>query len=98
MFTRGRPGDCFDLADQVSLRRLSTPQTVLEGVEGSVVIDEIQRRPDLFELLMGLVDCPDNRAQFLVLGSASPQFVKGVSESLAGRIGFIDLSGFPLDV
>jgi predicted AAA+ superfamily ATPase len=61
-----------------------------------VVIDEVQRRPDLFELLRVLVDRPDNSARFLLLGSASPRIVKNVSESLAGRIGFADLSGFHL--
>jgi len=67
---------------------------VLEQLSGLVVIDEVQRRPDLFELLRVLVDRPQNRARFLLLGSASPNLVKGVSESLAGRIGFVDLSGF----
>ena len=61
-----------------------------------MVIDEVQRRPGLFELLRVLVDRPRNAARFFLLGSASPQLVKGVSESLAGRIGFIDLSGFNL--
>jgi predicted AAA+ superfamily ATPase len=61
-----------------------------------VIIDEIQRRPDLFELLRVLVDRPNNVARFLILGSASPDLIKGVSESLAGRVGFIDLAGFDL--
>jgi predicted AAA+ superfamily ATPase len=68
----------------------------LEGLTDLVVIDEVQRRPDLFELLRVLVDRPQNATLFLLLGSASPQLVKGVSESLAGRIGFVDLSGFNL--
>jgi hypothetical protein len=58
-----------------------------------VVLDEIQRLPELFELLRVLVDRPDNPARFLVLGSASPGLVRGVSETLAGRIGFVDLTG-----
>jgi len=62
-----------------------------------VVLDEIQPRPDLFELLRVLVDRPDNDARFLVLGSASLDLVRGVSESLAGRIGFVDLSPFFID-
>jgi predicted AAA+ superfamily ATPase len=61
-----------------------------------VIIDEVQRRPDLFEILRVLADRPENPAQFLLLGSASPHLVKGVSESLAGRVGFVDLSGFDL--
>ncbi len=68
----------------------------LEELSGLVIIDEIQRRPDVFELLRVLVDRSHNPARFLILGSASPGLVKGVSESLAGRIGFIDLSGFDL--
>ena len=71
--------------------------TALEGLEDLVIIDEIQRQPELFELLRVLVDRPDSKARFLVLGSASPGLVKGVSESLAGRVGFVDLSGFVLD-
>jgi hypothetical protein len=86
----------FDLEDPVDLRRLSAPMSVLQELSGLVIIDEVQRRPDLFELLRVLADRARNAARFLLLGSASPQLVKGVSESLAGRIGFIDLSGFDL--
>jgi predicted AAA+ superfamily ATPase len=68
----------------------------LEKLSQLVIIDEVQRQPKLFELLRVLVDRPDNSARFLLLGSASPYLVKGVSESLAGRIGFTDLSGFSL--
>jgi len=87
----------FDLEDPVDNQRLSAPMTVLEGLSGLVVIDEIQRRPELFELLRVLVDRSESRARFLILGSASPSLVKGVSESLAGRVGFVDLGGFSLD-
>ncbi len=90
------PTEFFDLESPVDLRRLSAPMTTLEKLSGLVVIDEVQRRPDLFELVRVLVDRPENRARFLLLGSASPGIVTGVSESLAGRIGFIDLSGFTL--
>jgi uncharacterized protein len=90
------PSTYFDLEDPVDTRRLSAPMTVLRALSGLVIIDEVQRRPDLFELLRVLVDRPQNHAQFLLLGSASPQLVRGVSESLAGRIGFVDLSGFDL--
>jgi len=61
-----------------------------------VIIDEVQRKPELFEILRVLVDRPGHNARFLILGSASPHLVKGVSESLAGRIGFVDLAGFQL--
>lgn len=86
----------FDLENPVDIQRLSAPMITLEQLSGLVIIDEIQRRPELFELLRVLADRPNNSARFLILGSASPGLVKGVSESLAGRIGFVDLSGFDL--
>lgn len=90
--------DCtfFDLESPLDLRRLSAPQRALEGLRGLVVIDEIQRKPGLFEILRVLLDRPEQPARFLTLGSASPALVKGVSESLAGRVGFLDLAGFDL--
>ena len=96
MIADRRSSTYFDLENPVDVRRLSAPLSVLQGFSGLVIIDEVQRRPDLFELLRVLVDRPRNAARFLLLGSASPHLVKGVSESLAGRIGFIDLSGFDL--
>lgn len=96
MIAEHEPCTYFDLEHPVDIRRLDAPLRALEGLTGLVVIDEIQRRPALFELLRVLVDRPGNPARFLLLGSASSHLVKGVSESLAGRIGFIDLSGFDL--
>ena len=96
MIAEQQPATFFDLENPVDVRRLSAPLTVLESLSGLVIIDEVQRRPDLFELVRVLVDRPHNPAHFLLLGSASPQLVRGVSESLAGRIGFVDLSGFDL--
>jgi predicted AAA+ superfamily ATPase len=96
MITEHEPCEYFDLENPVDTRRLSQPLQTLEALTGLVIIDEVQRRPDLFEILRVLVDRPDNSARFLLLGSASPQMVKGASESLAGRIGFVDLSGFQL--
>jgi len=90
------PCSYFDLENPVDIRRLSAPMKTLEELSGLAIIDEIQRRPDLFELLRVLVDRPKNPVRFLILGSASPYLVKGVSESLAGRVGFIDLAGFDL--
>ncbi len=87
----------FDLEDPVDVQRLSAPMSVLEKFEGLVVIDEIQRKPQIFELLRVLADRTKAAARFLVIGSANPMMVKGVSESLAGRVGFVDLSGFSLD-
>lgn len=96
IFAELEPCTYFDLEDPVAIQRLSAPMRALEDLSGLVIIDEVQRRPDLFELLRVLVDRPNNPARFLLLGSASLDLVKGVSESLAGRIGFIDLSGFNL--
>ena len=91
------PGSAwFDLEAAVDRRRLETPERTLGRLEGLVVIDEVQRRPALFETLRVLADRPGNRARFLLLGSASPTLVKGVSESLAGRAGLVDLAGFDL--
>jgi len=89
-----RPDAYFDLEDPLDLARLEAPQQTLGKLAGLVVIDEIQRRPDLFPLLRVLADRPGPPARFLILGSASLDLVKGVSESLAGRVGFVDLSGF----
>ena len=83
-------GEYFDLEHPVSLARLKEPLTTLEKLNGLVVIDEVQRKPELFELLRVLVDRPTNANHFLILGSASIELVKRASESLAGRIAFID--------
>lgn len=96
MIAERQPSTYFDLENPVDVRRLSAPMTVIEALSGLVIIDEVQRQPELFALLRVLVDRPHNQARFLLLGSASPQLVRGVSESLAGRIGFIDLAGFDL--
>jgi predicted AAA+ superfamily ATPase len=90
------PCEFFDLESPVDVRRLSAPMQTLEPLRGLVVIDDIQRRPELFEILRVLADRPKTLARFLVLGSASPDLVKGASESLAGRVGFVDLSGLTL--
>ena len=84
----------FDLERAVDRRKLEAAEQTLSDLEGLVVIDEIQRRPELFETLRVLLDRPDRSARFLLLGSASPALIQGVSESLAGRVGMVDLSGF----
>ena len=86
----------FDLESAVDRRQLETPEHTLGRLEGLVVIDEIQRLPHIFETLRVLVDRETNRARFLLLGSASPHLIKGVSESLAGRVGLVDMGGFSL--
>ena len=90
------PSTVFDLENPVDIQRLSAPMQALKDLSGLVIIDEVQRKPELFELLRVLVDRSGQNARFLLLGSASPHLVKGVSESLAGRIGFVDLTGFQL--
>ena len=80
----------FDLKDPRSLVRLDEPQTALEGLTGTVVIDEVQRKPDLFPLLRVPAD-RQQAVRYLLLGSASPDLVKEVSESLAGRVAYHDL-------
>ncbi len=90
------PATIFDLESPVDTQRLSAPMQALKDLSGLVIIDEVQRKPELFELLRVLVDRPSQNARFLLLGSASPHLVKGVSESLAGRIGFVDLAGFQI--
>ncbi len=87
----------FDLEDPVSLARLENPRTALQDLSGLVVIDEVQRRPDLFPVLRVLVDRDDNPARFLVLGSAGPDLLRQSAESLAGRIEYIELGGFGAD-
>ncbi len=89
-----RPSTFFDLESEPDLRRLTNPELALGGLEGLVVLDEVQREPRLFNALRVLVDRPASRSRFLVLGSASPELVRGVSESLAGRVEFVGLSGF----
>jgi predicted AAA+ superfamily ATPase len=86
----------FDLESPVDQRRLSLPETVLAEPSGLTVIDEIQREPRLFEILRVVVDRTARGQRFLILGSASPDVVKGVTESLAGRVGFVDVSGLSL--
>jgi hypothetical protein len=86
----------FDLEDPVSLLRLEEPMTALRDLNGVVVIDEIQRRPDLFPVLRVLADRDPLPARFLILGSASPDLMHAASESLAGRVETIPISGFSL--
>lgn len=89
-----RPVTHFDLEDLDDLSRLSEPKIALSRLKGLVVLDEVQRRPDLFAVLRVLVDRPRSGARFLVLGSASPELLRQSSETLAGRIAFHELGGF----
>lgn len=95
-FAQTREATFFDLESQPDLRRLQNPELVLGNLSGLVVLDEIQLKPELFSVLRVLVDRPDNQARFLILGSASPDIVANVSQTLAGRVEFIELFGFHL--
>jgi len=96
MLAEKREGHWFDLERAADAAALVQPELALSGLRGLVVIDEIQRRPELFAALRPLADRRGTQARFLILGSASPEVVRGVSESLAGRVGFVDLGGFHL--
>jgi predicted AAA+ superfamily ATPase len=86
----------FDLEDPVSLTRLDEPMTALGSLQGLIVIDEIQRRPELFPVLRVLVDRRTFKGQFLILGSASGDLLRQSSETLAGRMETLHLRGFSL--
>ena len=85
----------FDLENPRDAATLATPQLTLEALSGLIVIDEIQRAPDLFPLLRHLVDTRKNQ-RYLILGSASRELIRQSAESLAGRIAYHELGGFRL--
>ena len=87
----------FDLEDPLALARLAEPMSALASLSGLVVIDEIQRAPEIFPVLRVLADRPAVPARFLVLGSASPAMLRQSSESLAGRIEVLESGGFSVD-
>jgi len=86
----------FDLENPSDLARLADPMLGLQGLTGLVVLDEVQRRPELFPVLRVLADRKPVRARFLVLGSAAPDLLRQSSESLAGRIAYYELPGLAL--
>lgn len=93
----GGPITRFDLEDPDDLAQLAEPKLALGKLSGLVIIDEIQRRPELFPLLRVLADRPGIPARFLILGSAQPALLRQSSETLAGRIAFHELEGFTRD-
>ncbi|NLD91056.1 MAG: ATP-binding protein [Fibrobacter sp.] len=85
----------FDLENPRDLVRMADPQLLLEKCKGLIVIDEVQEKPELFSLIRYLVDSiPDQK--YILLGSASGALINGSSESLAGRIAYIELGGLRL--
>jgi len=87
----------LDLEDPAIEFQARDPMSLLAGLRGLVVIDEVQRAPDIFKTLRVLLDRPEEPARFLLLGSASPALLRQTSESLAGRIAIIEMGGFSLD-
>ncbi len=102
MLAEGKSATFFDLESLPDQRRLQNPQLVLGNLQGLVILDEIQQMPELFSTLRVLADRPEEKARgdqprrFVILGSASPQLIRHASESLAGRVEFIELSVFNL--
>jgi uncharacterized protein len=92
--TSGRESAHYDLEDPETVARLSEPMAELRKHRGLVVLDEVQRRPDLFSALRVLSDERPLRRRFLVLGSASPALLRQGSESLAGRVAFLEIPPF----
>lgn len=84
----------LDLESPADRAKLQNPEQYLTAIPGLIIIDEIQQSPELFQVLRVLADRSDKNGRFLILGSASPDLSKRASESLAGRIEFIDLHGF----
>ena len=87
----------FDLEQPSAIAQLTDSELALAPLKGLVVLDEVQRRPEIFPVLRVLADRTGRPARFLVLGSAAPELLKQTSESLAGRIAFHELGGFSLD-
>lgn len=95
---RSKESIIFDLEDPADYVLLSeTPKIILQQQKGLVILDEIQRIPALFPLLRVLADESDAHRKFMILGSASPDLIQKSSESLAGRVGFVNLTGVSLD-
>ena len=93
---RKGPNHFFDLESPIDLAQLADPMLTLEPLRGLVVLDEVQRRPDLFPVLRVLADRRPCPARFLVLGSASPALLRQSSETLAGRVAHYELPGIAL--
>ena len=94
---RQRNAAYFDLEDPDDQARLSNPKLALGSLRGVVILDEIQRRPGLTQLLRVLADRRPLPCRFLILGSASPELMKQAADSLAGRIHFVDMMGFTME-
>lgn len=96
-FVESASPNYFDLEDPEGIARLTDPKTALSQLKGVIVIDEVQRRPDLFPVLRVLLDRKPLPAKFLILGSASADLLQQSSETLAGRIETVVMRGFGLE-
>ncbi len=93
----GQDAYFFDLENPLDLERMENPMLTLSAVSNQlIIIDEIQRKPELFPILRVLVDQEEEKRKFLILGSASRDLIRQSSETLAGRIGYLELSPFSL--
>jgi len=95
-FARTRDAEYFDLESPADTARLAQPLTALEPLRGHVVLDEAQLKPELFPILRVLADRDSSPARFLLLGGASPDLLSDSSETLAGRVALLPMSGFDL--
>ena len=87
----------FDLESYLDLERLQDPLLTLSQLSGLIIIDEIQKVPDLFQTLRVLIDNKALNQHYLILGSASRDLIKQSSETLAGRITYLELTPFVFD-
>ncbi|OGS21001.1 MAG: hypothetical protein A3J83_06085 [Elusimicrobia bacterium RIFOXYA2_FULL_40_6] len=94
LIAKGMESVYLDLENPVDEAKLQNPQMFFDSTEGIIVLDEIQRKPDIMPILRVYADKTPLKLKFLLLGSASPDLVKKSSESLAGRVHFIEMSGF----
>ena len=92
-----RPHTFFDLENSEDISRLADPMMALKDLRGIIVMDEIQKYPNIFSSIRVLADRPRSPARFIILGSASPDLLKQSSETLAGRIIYHELRGFAVD-
>lgn len=91
------PENYFDLENSFQLQALQeNALTILGSLEGIVVIDEVQELPSIFPALRVLADREPGSARFVISGSVSPNIIRGISESLAGRVATIEIGGFDL--
>jgi predicted AAA+ superfamily ATPase len=86
----------LDLEDPFDLQKLENPKLLFDNIKGVIIIDEVQRKPELFPYLRVVVD-NSNDKKFLLLGSASRELLSQSSESLAGRINYIEMTPFTIE-